>query len=395
MIKKVLFILSLLLFFACNTLTIPESQPGYVDVSNSINNFNLDFKDDEFNDILNRVLTLSLNQEWETVFSLLDESLAKADETHKKVYLSYLSKMIFIPTLKVRAAELILKYKDTNTEFYKDLIDLEKELPSRIEWGEDMVTLPLIGDYPCVEVEVDGVVMKMALDTGAQSTFLFSDAAERVNLKGVELGDITLRDSNNKTSTSSWVLAESIKLGALELKNEKIITSKRPFAWYGFDGLIGWPVISQLKLIIDKKSNTLSFIKPTDRVVTESNFMWIGDPVVLTHIQKNPELFVLDTGADRTYFKSRVLAEYNINTKKALWSINMGLNGREIARRDKIEELTMILDNKLITYSDYINIPISNAMFNFMSGVLGADIIHEGVLNLDYPRGRILYSPNQ
>lgn len=393
MIKKVLFILSLSLFFACNTFTIPEAQPGHVDVSNSIKDFNLDFKDDEFNVTLNRVLTLSLNKNWDALFSLLDESLFNADNIHKKIYLSYLNKMIFIPGLKVRAAELILKYQEQNRTFYRDLIQLEREFPSKLMWGTDMVAVEMMGDYPCIEVEVNGEVLKMVLDTGAQGTFLFNDSAERANLNGIKLGDIQLRDSNNMTSTSSWVIAESIKIGALEVKNEKIITSKRPFGWKDFDGLLGWPVISQFKLTIDKESKTISFTKSMDRIVTESNFIWIGDPVILTHINKSPELFVLDTGSDRTYFKNNILAENNIETKKALWSISIGLNGRDLSRRDKIEQLTMILDNNLLTFTDYINSPITNVMFNFMSGVLGADIIHEGILTLDYPKGRLLYSP--
>lgn len=186
-----------------------------------------------------------------------------------------------------------------------------------------------------LSVEVAGAPRWLILDTGANVSVL-SDAVVPPTAKVLGEGAFT-----NVGAPGTATYAEvDLKLGELALDDTAVLVLPAAAFRVGdldFDGVLGWPVLSQLRVTLDFAAETATLGPPGPRSEEPNLRWWSGRPLVSGHLQGRPALLFLDLGGGFTqvYTSARergiALAE-----GPSVATVLQGLTGREVVLREQI-----------------------------------------------------------
>ncbi len=104
------------------------------------------------------------------------------------------------------------------------------------------------------------VEAQMVLDTGATTTMITSDLADRLGIKTDSTEAAMARIADGSLVQSSWTRLDYISVGSRQVNNPKvaIMPSKGPLNGFG-DGLLGMNFLGEFRYHVDMNSQTIEW----------------------------------------------------------------------------------------------------------------------------------------
>ncbi|SUB77192.1 retropepsin-like aspartic protease [Porphyromonas macacae] len=288
------------------------------------------------------------------------------------------------------------------TDYYIQL----KEKAPRVFTIQKSDTIPIIklnyAKTPFIEVQINGKKKKMMIDTGCSMSVLSAKTAKECDIEILDKKCLNLVDANEKGRETGIGIVENIKIGELTInKAPIIIQNKIGVSFMGMkvakmDGIIGWDIISKIRITIDWPDKQV-IIEPTkERTALESeNLFWIKAPHVLMQTASGePIRLLLDTGANKTTFSAHAGPKMQQWMKGKGQMISFGIHS---INREKIIKLKNVI---LQHNNQKINLPESSIDgtknmdgFILLDGLLGNDILSKGKITIDSQAGFFHIAP--
>ncbi|HWV73475.1 MAG TPA: retropepsin-like aspartic protease [Pseudosphingobacterium sp.] len=173
---------------------------------------------------------------------------------------------------------------------------------TRFPWRRDKANLLNI------PVTVNNKADEFIFDTGANFSTVSKSNADRLGLEILPVSfDV---EGAAKSNNSSLAVGKSLKIGTIEFKNVVflVIPDEQlsfPQIDYKIDGILGYPVISQLEEVHIQQQSKQMFITAASTELTAPNLAMDNlTPLVLVKVNSQPLPFYFDTGAKSSYFNS-------------------------------------------------------------------------------------------
>jgi hypothetical protein len=247
------------------------------------------------------------------------------------------------------------------------------------------IDFTLIKGIPVVNVTVNGIATKLAIDTGADNdeiciTQKHITAAHLTEMKGTSQS----LDVNGTKHSSKYYLAKDVLIGENKLSNVSISEEQREIP---FDGIIGNKLLEKFGVIaIDYRNNTINFYNPENIKQDLSGDKWTkisytkSDEGLTLPLEYNNTKysFLFDTG-NAVFFNTEV---YGIINKKV---------SDKISTTDISQSITMSdikIDNAYFESLSFYAVELPE-MFH-QDGLLGYNILQNKKVVIDY-KNHILY----
>jgi hypothetical protein len=388
---------------SCATvLRPPVAGRNAIDPSQSITFAMSGFGGPAADRLWNQAMHACADHDWNAAIDYLSEGAQVAPADKRSLFLQYLEKMAFEPLPLERVCARLAELKVSNAAYYEKLAAVTTASPMSIEWPDEAAVLPWVKTgkaatrfHPIVNVKVNGVSLKLCLDTGAEASVMWSEAAKKV-LKPIAGLELETKSSNDKTGQAQTAIADTIELGGLRVVNSRVwLTSLSP-GFDSFDGLVGWPILCQMAMTMDARQGTITLSRSAAKRSAVQNFLWLSAPDVLCSTGGDTPIgliFFLDTGAGSAYFGPGSLQKLKAPTRSTGFGLSGGINGWQIRRRLMVRATSLYLDGKELQYKKYENMPSNPSGILSHDGVLGSDMAQAGIITLDFPSGHIGFDP--
>lgn len=187
------------------------------------------------------------------------------------------------------------------TNFYSSAKLLSQQPSVQYQLQTDSLAIPIRlkhKSHPVIEVQINGQVCHLILDTGAQRTILSRRFVKR--LGAVKLTELTVNNYNGKNVSGSLFTVDSLVLSNLTIKNLPVMEAQMPFL--GIDGLLGWDILRQFTITIDYTNQRFTLCRSIRKPNAKTNLLGGSRPMLLTYGPTNNQLNVmLDTGANNEF----------------------------------------------------------------------------------------------
>lgn len=165
-----------------------------------------------------------------------------------------------------------------------------------------------------IPVTIQGNECNFIVDTGADLCVLRKGYAEKLKLRKIE-ASISLKGSTGKDNLSELAVADSIKIGEITARNvvflvlpdEKLVF---PQINYEINGIIGFPIMQQLKELHFSKDGTLTVPKKTTRKKLNNLAVCGAKSIINIDAGKDTIYCLLDTGANATELYKKYYCEH-------------------------------------------------------------------------------------
>lgn len=395
----------LLTFISCSS-----TQRIFIDDKKSVNteefeSFHITTKsDDEDYLLFIEALNCCINKNWDNAIEKIKQAALKNPDNGKSKYIPFLFLMVnrSFPSDKVID---VIKQLD-NVLFQDNFLyfSLIKDNPMKLQWLSDSFETKWISPYiasvskilgyqttnwPVVIVKINDVPLRMILDTGADRTVISENAARKTGLSTLQDYKIIVEDAAGKKSYYNTALIHSLQIGDLIVQNTDCCISDSKTSINVVDGVIGWPILSQLVVSFDAKKRTITFTKPTEVITQKTNFYWVQKPIIscgtITN-QIKQSFFMLDTGATKTKFSELGIEQFGVSKIFSGFRLSGAANGAYIRKSSKFSKITLVIDSKIICFMNHYNV-FPGTWLLPLSGNIGSDIMQAGILTLNYPAG--------
>jgi hypothetical protein len=249
------------------------------------------------------------------------------------------------------------------------------------------IDFTLIKGIPVVNVSINGIATKLAIDTGADNDEICITRNFIADSHLTEIdGTSQSVDVNGTKHTSKYYLAKDVVIGENKLSNVLISEEQREIP---FDGIIGNKLLEKLGVIaIDYRNNTINFYKSENikNCLSSDNWTKISytkskEGITLPVIYNNTKYsFLFDTG-NAVFFNTEV---YGIISKKSFDKISTTKNTQSITMNDIKIDTTYF--KSLSFYA--VELP---EMFN-QDGLLGFNILQNKKIIIDFDHNRLYLS---
>jgi len=398
-----------------NSTTAPNViHPVYNDIWSALESLQTDMEalqqfspDNEINQFCKglKYIRELKNDEAEVIFRALGDTAEKKliKDHSRKIY----SNLLF----NAGKFQELYKYskdhpaEDSIKNQSQSLINAFSQIPSEIyQYPEIPIKVPLsvskIGT-PIIQVKVNGKLFNFWIDSGAELSVLSSDIADIGKVQPLIEETTSAETATNIRVTAQPAIIDSIDIGGLIIRNHPIIIidkSDLEFKLFGLftmvkiDGIIGWNAIRNMRLEIDYAFREVTITKPKLTENEKRNFFWLGYPIVeLISDGGIPVLFGLDLGARSSSITNHIFQRINVlpsDTKQE----NVGsAGGFEKLEIKVLPELTLLFDNYRLQFNNIQTRPAKGAIFIKPDGILGADIVENAKLIIDYQNGYFGY----
>ncbi|MBN8826428.1 MULTISPECIES: TIGR02281 family clan AA aspartic protease [unclassified Spirosoma] len=245
--------------------------------------------------------------------------------------------------------------------------------------------------HAVVEVLINGRVVRLAVDSGAQRTFISNRTAKAIGLK--KLSDIKVLNYEGQSVPASIGLADSLNLNGLAIYNLPVFSAYLPIP--GIDGLLGWDVLRRFTIIIDYPNRQLSIQKSIPDSTLEHNLLGGSQPMLLVRGPSNNQLnFILDTGSNEKLRISPTgvtkIGPYQIGRKLSIG----GSVGRlvHIGLEKQVKKLSIRIDGRQRQFRRSTLYKSDQVIGQFLrDGLIGAGAFRKGRLTLDAPNHHFNY----
>ena len=210
-----------------------------------------------------------------------------------------------------------------------------------------------------IPVEVNQISCTFLIDTGAQISGLRSTCVKKVEAIPAT-GRIGIGSIGGKEKALSGCIVKQLRMGALQYHHmPMVILDEKDFAMrfgnidlMGFDGIIGWDVLSQLDFEMDDIAKQFKVVKNKFRFPCRNMIMG-SFPVFLCQ-KKNQEiaLFGFDSGSKVSWLSDQFIEKEQLQIICEGHAMGFGVHGFEKLPMKIVEQLQVTLDRGAITLKD-------------------------------------------
>lgn len=187
---------------------------------------------------------------------------------------------------------------DFRTGMYETAKLLAEQPSLQIQLTGDSLQIPFAlknKAHVVVTVMINGKPVRLAVDSGAQRTFISNRTARKIGIR--QLADVQIENYNQKSVPGSTGMADSLRLDGLMIRNLPVLVSSIPMS--GVDGLLGWELMRQFVVVIDYPNRRLTLRKSTPDSTLNANLLGGSLPMLLLPGPANSSLLLqLDTGSN-------------------------------------------------------------------------------------------------
>ena len=165
-----------------------------------------------------------------------------------------------------------------------------------------------------IPVEVNGIECGFLLDTGANLCVIRKGYAEKLKLKIIDIS-IDVKGSTDTKTKSQIGIADKIRIGNCIVTNvlfliipDEALTI--PQVNYTIDGIIGFPVLAQMKEIRFSNEGFLTIPKLGTQSDLQNLVIWGSNPVVSFSTGSDTLHFLFDTGANKSELSKAYYDKY-------------------------------------------------------------------------------------
>lgn len=251
---------------------------------------------------------------------------------------------------------------------------------------------------PLIEVFINGIAYQFWLDTGAGLTVLSASVARSAGILGIDSLSTDVETSTPVKIRGTPALLPNLQLGGLILKShpglilrDADLEFRHPNGsmMFKIDGIIGWPVLKKLNLMIDYQNMKVTISKPiTENKKENPGLIWIGYPVVKLMGHDGQLLwFGLDTGAGSTSIRNSFLARYPAYKSSEKERTIGGAGGFRTIKVKSVNDVTFFTRGKRIFFPQLSTSFSEPADFILLDGMLGSDVFRKNKVRLNFPEG--------
>lgn len=218
-------------------------------------------------------------------------------------------------------------------------------------------------------------------DTGA-SNIVTESSARRLGIRILE-SEASIEGAVGKKVQSKVGLADKLWIGDLMFENvvfkvmpDELLTF--PAANYVIHGIIGFPVMNQMKEIEIYKNKNINVIANPQKGNLCNLFLDNTLPIVQFEANSDTVLFVLDTGANTSKFSSKYFAAHNTEIKEKATSNTIrreGIGGTADNNVHELKNIPLKIGGQKMTVPTIIVLTDELSYLTNYDGHLGQDIL--------------------
>lgn len=250
---------------------------------------------------------------------------------------------------------------------------------------------------PIIAVEINGKKRYFWFDTGTNYSVISSEIANECNV-------IPIINEKSKALTAANYKIDAIPANFKVLQIGNLLIHNHPalivddynlrLRLFGpnnltkIDGIIGWRVLRYARFTIDYPKRRLIIQKSIQRNKPyETNFFWLGIPIVVTKFNNTQLLFGLDLGAERSTLTYNIFNKINFTQIYQQTKVQGSVGGWKYNPSAVIPYFEMILGNSKVTFKHINTVELPRDFFFNIDGFLGADFINGRITTLDLQNG--------
>lgn len=254
-----------------------------------------------------------------------------------------------------------------------------------------------IANLPLINVEVNKIKIPMVFDTGASMTIINESTLKNASIVRDGKEVVGAGNLGAKISSNTKII-EEIRIGNIIISDLEVIVVEDSRLDFGadehgndlkIDGFIGWDVIQNFSWKIDRTNNDIE-VSTSAQTDMDKNLFWDNMPIISVNIDSEESYFGFDTGNTESILGSN----FDATLRKTYFEkeLMVGIDGREVIEVEKLETLSLkVCDNEIelknVTMLDRDVFPTTKYK---VQGLLGADLIENRVLWIDYRSNIIL-----
>lgn len=261
---------------------------------------------------------------------------------------------------------------------------MEQEYTYEKKQYQEAFTLPLsrnLFGLFTIPVYVNHVLCTFIIDTGAQISGLKAAKMKDVAIRKTK-GSLHIGSIGGTNKKMQGLCANTFQFGAVEFFNLPMIAlNGQDFSLrlgnidlFGFDGILGWDILSQFDFEIDDIHKVFRVLKNRLKI-THPNMIVGGFPCFMVKIEGyESALFGFDSGSKRSWIGEHAIATYDFEVGNEGTAMGFGVHGLEKMELKIIKEVVCYLDKAKITLKNTMT--GRTQLFNTFSfqGVLGNEI---------------------
>ncbi len=277
---------------------------------------------------------------------------------------------------------------------------------------KDKISFEMINNLVIIPVKVNGVELTFLLDTGVNTTLIFSlSGIDSLALNNPKL--ISLRGLGDGESISAYSsTGNTIEVGKASDTNHKVNVvldhtlnlSKR--MGIPIHGILGYDFFEDFVVVTKYTSKKLIFYNPTNfnykkckkcvelPITFHNKKAYV--PVTINQ-EKKEQLVLLDSGSSDAIWLFDHTDLLSDNPKNYFEDyLGSGLSGSVFGKRSKIKQVSLgdyTLKNTTVAFPDSIAFSRIN-LFDQRKGSIGGGILKRFTVILDYPSGKMIVKRN-
>jgi clan AA aspartic protease (TIGR02281 family) len=323
-----------------------------------------------------------------------------SDDTARKASFEILSRILFEEYRWTELLELKERQPPDQDPSFWVLPQAYSGLPAeRVDFPEESVTLPLsmspMGN-PIVEVGVNGRSRRFWIDTGAGLTVVSSDVARESGMEALAAGTANAEAAAGHVESAPAVIRE-FSIGKVVFHDHPAVIIKREdmeFSILGFlsplkiDGIIGWPALRHLRMVIDFAEKTVTLDRPISLPTDERNLFSLGVPVVRATAMDGGDLyFGVDTSSNSSFISDALLAKSANADVERKFSYLWGVGGATQVEVTRLKELFLTIGDSRLHIKNIATGYPEVIPFIVLDGTLGSDAMKETRMTIDHENG--------
>ena len=186
-------------------------------------------------------------------------------------------------------------------------------------------------------------------------------------------------------------------LGGIRIERHPVLvlppsSSAKGIPLAGFDGLLGWNAIRELRITIDNLQQTITFERPLSVSARQESFFWLGRPWARARAENGfPLTLLLDTGSVSLIAASLVAPA---GLRWGEYSTVDVIGGVTVRREDRIvyRRTGFYVGGKFVRIEALAASSMSERVYASPDGVLGGDALTHGRVTIDLRAGEFSIS---
>lgn len=210
-----------------------------------------------------------------------------------------------------------------------------------------------------IPVEVNHIRYQFLLDTGAQISGLRYQCIKEMDVL-MQKGKLGIGSIGGKEKAMAGCIVKQLRIGALEYHHlPMIVLDEKDFAMrfgkidlMGFDGIIGWDILSTLDFEMDDIAKVFKVVKNRFRFPCQ-NMIAGSFPVFLAQKESGKiAVFGFDSGSKVSWLSKEIIEEEHLQIVCEGNAMGFGVHGLEKLPMQIVDKLSVSLDRGNITLRD-------------------------------------------